>query len=157
VWQSRYYFPIYELGGAKYWDFKNIAAQSGDAPQTKQPYYDAGAWAGHKDDVKEDAWSLDPHLRWMEMFGTKDNITRDGTEERPFLSGGYNYKDSEYAIDIDGPEKAQTLIMGKLHYQQRANFFVEVSDPKQFRLAVGPRVPETRSLIMNLTLPTAFT
>jgi hypothetical protein len=164
VWYSSHYFPVYENGGAKYWDARRTVTNNSFVPQTPE-LYDAGAWTGHKDDIEAAEWAEDPYLRWGELYGWTGSpkVFADGRYDiSPFLTGGYRSPGADGTfIDIPAPTGGATnslaTIMGTFRYIKRANFFADTYDGHRMRLAVGPRTPESRDLIINLVLPTDLT
>lgn len=126
--------------------------------------YDSGAWTGWKDDVRlgtsKAEWGDMPFLRWTEGFAVdvkKEQAyspsIRIGEIDRPFLSGGYDYTIADARPALSGTPVYQTYFLGEAVYVKRTNIFADVGNTSQMRLAVGPRTPETRGLVMNLTLP----
>lgn len=173
VWYSARYFPITQTGGAVYMythdEYTRVSEHVGApwwatwfAPQIFDPKnldYDAGAWIGHKWDIPSSSWAADSHLRWREVGGVTHATVLSGANEH--LSGGYG---SAFAgVGGTGTARAnwgtqplydEGAFAGQTPLFRRVNFFDEqesiLSAP---RLAVGPEVPESRGLIMNLVLP----
>lgn len=163
VWYSSHYFPVYPEGGAKYWDYRRLATDNTFVHKTPE-LYDPGAWTGHKDDITGGEWLDDPYLRWTELYGWTGVPKQfaKGTIESPFVGGVYRAPDvGDTTIPTPAPVTAPDLflipLMSREYYVKRTNFFADVYAGHRMRLAVGPRVPENRAIVMNLVLPTDLT
>ena len=129
-------------------------------------------------------WTDAPVLRWGEAierggkvyipatFGRRKDgsIGYDGDEEywdfrladssRPWSSGGYQFYDTDASPGVGDDRSAdatyvdywQTLI--STHWTVRNIFDAGAGEWGTFRLAVGPEVPTSREIYMNLVLPT---
>lgn len=116
-------------------------------------YFDAGAWTGWKWDVKAADWSADPKLRWQEHGCA---VVYQGTRDATLggVSGGASFGANAWASSPTGIAKVTEPWMDKDHTAYvRANIFDDYycvgAGP---RLAVGPEIPEARTLVMNLSL-----
>lgn len=169
VWHSERYFPCTPNGASHYAytrdEYTRVSAWVGmpiyiatflgtstsRAFDPAHPTYDAGAWCGHKDDATLFFWNGDKHLRWQELYARKvaPILTTEGKDT---LTGGYG------EAFVPTPTDLATITSSWVHADnvpfERANFFDEwaVWD-HNMRLAVGPELPESRGLVMNLTLP----
>lgn len=119
-------------------------------------FFDAGAWTGWKDDIPSHEWRDDPYLRWAENStltpGRIGNF-KQNTPGAPYASGGNGWTGQ----DSTGPAVRQEPYGdGLLFWYRRTNILDEYASHSYQRLAVGPRVPETRDLVMNLTLPARY-
>jgi hypothetical protein len=160
VWMNSKYFPVYSTGGSKYWSFRDEIT---GIPKIQPTLFDGGAWTGHKDDITSSEWAGNKKLRWAELFGGGylfqgiRDITQ-GTSILPFMSGGYSLNTSGSLPSSTGKTQYSTYMFGTdgsaIKQVKRSNFFTDVYPTQRLRLAVGPRVPNTVELIMNLTLPT---
>lgn len=177
VWYSDRHFPVDSWGSYLYGLYQNEYASIYKAEiddeyiRDEEWYqsvdsgrglvlYDAGAWAGWKDDIKPSDWVNDPKLHWRENMRSLGQAPKGGVPigsskmgrsgGQPYLSGGH-----KSPAGISGPEISEILWMGKIRKYTAANIFDHGKGEVGFmRLAVGPRVPETRTPWMNLCLPT---
>lgn len=150
VWYNDQWFPIDGNGASCYGYFQNEFTkareyiggfwwESGDIGTPV--YYDAGAWTGWKDDVASGNWTADPKLRWNENSAISPTNT--------FYDVNSATDKWRYGGDA---QSGATAFMGKTNNYAAANIHDEYTHG-WWRLAVGPKVPETNSLVMNLVLP----
>lgn len=173
VWYSERYFPVTAKGGSLYGYTKNEYTKAlswvGAPWWTKgaggsgvdKLHYDPGAWTGWKDDVwtgtlpthvnstQFSTWTTSASLRWQEIGTTSRNAVAGNTFDNAFGMGASGPGGTpSYRFWIHQPT------MGERARVTRQNIFDEhYAEMKGARLAVGPEVPESRTLVMNLTLP----
>lgn len=121
-------------------------------------FYDAGAWVGWKGDIDSASWSGIPRLAWREV----KSVTLD------FVQLGKNQDGSGGYWDIAGQdtgmaELRSTFLIDPFYsllgatVSKRINIFDEFFSQIIYpRLAVGPEVPESRGVWMNLSLPEIY-
>jgi len=111
--------------------------------------YDGGAWVGWNDSAKD--WATVPRLRWRHV----NTLVQDAGATAPAtanLTGGYETAflgSSSPTLTVNLPVFSATAVpfrRGHILDEYRSDAFYP-------RRAVGPRVPETRAVILNLTLP----
>lgn len=181
VWQSAQHFPVAYSNrailkaskqGVAAYEFYRMEHTGAYPIASDQLSYDPGAWTGWKDDIvvgtAKNQWTDMPFLRWAECYTRDQGIETmeeaaswviggdlgDGkSESRPFLSGGYEYTTADTKPALSGRAAYTTYFLGEERWFKRANIFADVRKTSCMRLAVGPRVPENRGLVMNLTLP----
>lgn len=176
VWTSSRYYPVSRNGGAAYSYMRDeytkasewapapwwsgafgfgIGLQPSTRPLLFTPgslLFDEGAWAGWKGDIDSGSWAADAHLRWRE-HGTI-SIDSLGQNKVIHAHGGFGGSFAatglatafETWLDAVAPDPKSLSERMNIHDM----YFSKMLYP---RLAVGPEVPESRSLIMNLSLP----
>lgn len=177
VWYGDRHFPIFENGGTAYYRVRqeytgvNVPTDTHPMLRTTGTFYDAGAWVGWKDDHPTADWSASPYLRWAEWASPgmmpislpivgRFGLVRDGETNstlRTAPSGGYASFRDDVSPGGAGPVIYKRRFQGKPNrYFQRQNLFSGPHGEKYgnyMRLAVGPELPESVRLVMNLTLP----
>jgi hypothetical protein len=183
VWMNDRHFPVNYFGSGLEWryreEYTGVSSKVQQSPGVylDSVYYDAGAWTGWKDDRTSAEWTAEPFLRWKELFppiqvapGSRGIFGRpvytsvingensvsgaSGTgKPGPFLFGGYGVPTNGTPLATTGKVEGYYDVQGNSKRFLRANIFEDVYDVKLMRLAVGPQVPETSRLVMNLTLP----
>lgn len=145
-------------------------------PDIARFYYDPGAWVGWKDDIPitggtkwVDAWEDTAHrsLRWYDAAYRSLATTyvansipiywgpgAIGNVDRSFASGGYNYSTQTSSLTsyidtgLDPTEGPTDTYIRRNIFDNSTGYY------GLFNLAVGPEVPESREIYMNLVLPT---
>lgn len=156
VWYSARHFPVNGTGGAPAYSFAKteytgaldwVGVSSwllnGDDPFRLA--YDPGAWTGWKWDLTATEWTATPRIRWAEH--RVKGFQPDGT-----LNLNMVVCDGSGLIASGGKNYRKTFSQGQEAFP--ANIFDdyknEINGP---RLAVGPEIPEARTMVMNLSLP----
>lgn len=154
-WESASMFPVD--------DFKALVPGAIDADITGSPvrpsFYDLGAWAGWKDDhpsaQQEGQWvetGTSSELHWRNdftnLFGSLGMLFLESH------AGGSNSIDNP-TVALPGEDLKRTYLPNQNIFLQKAAF-LNVFDGNTFfnymPLAVGPRLPETRRVLMGLAL-----